>query len=177
MPAPLLLRSLTPVDEPAFRRAFASWDTASDNGYVFARGFDPSAPFAAYLSLVEDHERGLRLPEGFVPYTSRYAFVGPEMVGMLTIRHELNDFLFRIGGHIGYGVVPPHRRKGYATEMLRQALPLALRLGIRRALVTCDEPNIASARTIEVCGGVYENSTDMGPGLPPKRRYWIANEG
>jgi len=173
----LRLRSLTPADETAFREAFAAWDHAVDNGYVFARGFDPSAPFAAYLDLTKKHQRGIDLPEGFVAYTALYAFVGETMVGMLTIRHELNDFLFRIGGHIGYGVVPPFRRRGHATEMLRQALPVARSLGIKRVLITCDEPNLGSARTIEICGGVYENSADQGPAMPTKRRYWIANEG
>lgn len=47
-----------------------------------------------------------------------------EIVGRLSLRHYLNDFLARIGGHIGYGVTPAHRKKGYATEMLKQALPI-----------------------------------------------------
>lgn len=168
---PLELRPLRESDETTFRRAYPTWDSAQ--GFIFARGFDPARPFAEYIALTQDHFRGENLPEGFVPYTSLYAFVNDELVGMLTIRHLLNDFLLRIGGHIGYGVMPAHRRKGYAKEMLRLGLIEARRLGIPRALVTCDEGNLGSARTIERNGGVYENSTEQGAGHPPKRRYWI----
>jgi predicted acetyltransferase len=173
MPTALELRRLTAADEAVFRRAYATWDTEQSLGFVFARGYDPAAPFSAYLTLLEDNRAGRNLPDGFVADTSLFGFKGPELVGMLAIRHELNDFLLRIGGHIGYGVLPPHRGHGYAAEMLRQGLVVARGLGIERALVTCDDNNPASARTIERCGGVYENSTDMGAGKPPKRRYWI----
>lgn len=90
------------------------------------------------------------------------------------IRHELNDFLLRIGGHIGYTVVPEFRRRGYATEMLRQSLAIARqRFELTRVLVTCDDNNVGSMRTIEKNGGVLENVV-TGPDLDtPKRRYWI----
>lgn len=168
---PLTLRSLTLADEAAFREAFAAWDHAS--GFTFAHGYDPALPFADYVALLEAWKRGERLPEGYVPSTALNAFVGAQLVGRLSIRHELNEFLLRLGGHIGYGVVPPFRRQGYAKEMLRLSLPLARKLGISRALVTCDDDNPGSARTIEANGGVLENVVPQGPGKPHKRRYWI----
>jgi len=109
-----------------------------------------------------------------VPSTFLFAFVGPRIVGRVMIRHELNEFLLRVGGHIGYVVVPEFRRRGYATEILRQSLEIAYRrLGLSRVLVTCNEDNVGSIRTIENNGGVFENivsGLDVGT---PKRRYWI----
>jgi predicted acetyltransferase len=65
-------------------------------------------------------------------------------------------------------------RRGYATEILRLSLQFAReKLGIRRLLVTCDQDNIGSMKTIERCGGTLENILSA-PDLPkPKRRYWI----
>jgi predicted acetyltransferase len=57
-------------------------------------------------------------------------------------------------GHIGYAVVPWKRRLGYATEALRQMLPLARAEGLRYAEITTDEVNLASQRVIEANGGV-----------------------
>ena len=108
-----------------------------------------------------------------VPNPFLFAFAGPRIVGRVSIRHELNEFLLRIGGHIGYTVVPEFRRQGYATEILRQSLEIVrLRFGLSRVLVTCDDDNLGSIRTIEKNGGVLENLVS-GPDLKPKRRYWI----
>jgi len=89
------------------------------------------------------------------------------LVGSLAVRHRLNDFLLEVGGHIGYSVRASRRREGHASAALGLALARARELGIARALVTCDEANIASARTIESRGGVLEDVRD------DKRRYWI----
>lgn len=89
------------------------------------------------------------------------------------MRHELNDFLSKVGGHIGYGVRPSQRERGYATAMLRQVIPIVAKAGIKRALITCDVGNIASMKVIERCGGVFECVTD-DPSLEIQvRRYWI----
>ena len=90
------------------------------------------------------------------------------VVGFLALRHELNAWLLEEGGHIGYSVRPSRRREGHATRALALAVRRAAELGIERALVTCDEDNAASARTIERNGGAYEDTRNG------KRRYWIA---
>ncbi|MFA0815148.1 MAG: GNAT family N-acetyltransferase [Anaerofustis sp.] len=95
------------------------------------------------------------------------------LVGMTNIRHCLNEFLFREGGHIGYGVRPTEHRKGYATQMLRQTLAFCHDLGLERVLVTCDKHNIASAKTILRCGGVLENEITDGTIADVIQRYWI----
>lgn len=129
-------------------------------------------------STVAREAAGIDLAPGRVPADFLRAEVDGQVVGRVSIRHALNDFLRTIDGHIGYAVGPDFRRHGCATEILRQSVTRLNALGVDRVLVTCDDDNIASARTIERCGGVLENiwqpSTDPGnEPVKPKRRYWI----
>ncbi len=95
------------------------------------------------------------------------------LLGAVNIRHYLNDFLLREGGHIGDGIRPSERRKGYATEMIRLALNEYRKLGIDRVLMTCDKDNVGSARSIVKNGGVLENEFVNSDG-EVEQRYWIA---
>jgi predicted acetyltransferase len=132
-------------------------------------------PFRRYLELLAEQERGENLPANHVPSTFLFAFAGTRIVGRVSIRHSLNPFFERIGGHIGYVVVPEYRRQGYATAILGQALQIAReKLGLTRVLVTCDDDNLGSIKTIEKNGGVLENIVTGPDGDSPKRRYWIA---
>jgi predicted acetyltransferase len=168
---PLILRRPLIDEEDEFLRAHRA---LSPDYPSFLHFYEEGMPFARYVEVLENAERGVDLPAGFVPTTFLFAFVDNRIVGRTSIRHSLNDFLLRVGGHIGYAVVPEFRRRGYATEILRLSLEIAHdKLGIRRALVTCDDDNIGSIKTIEKNGGVLENVID-GPDLEkPKRRYWI----
>lgn len=93
------------------------------------------------------------------------------VAGSLDLRHELNQHLLDFGGHIGYGIRPSCRGRGYAPMMLALGLEKARERGIGRALVTCNDDNLPSAATIEACGGVLENIV-LEEGKP-LRRYWI----
>lgn len=112
-------------------------------------------------------------PVGFVRDSCFWAVIGDELVGRISLRHELNDFLTRWGGHIGYIVRPSYRRMGIATEMLRRLLAIDAAKSIGRLLVTCDEGNAASEKTIVNNGGVYESTIEIADGLP-KKRFWIS---
>lgn len=90
-----------------------------------------------------------------------------DVVGFLALRTRLNDWLLNEGGHIGYSIRPSRRREGHASRALALAVRRCAELGIDRVLVTCDDDNLASARTIEGAGGVYEDTRH------DKRRYWI----
>ena len=93
-------------------------------------------------------------------------------VGAVNIRHYLNENLLNYGGHIGDGVRPSERRKGFGTEMIRLALLEAKKLGIDKVLMTCDKNNIGSRKTITNNGGVLENEVKQ-PSGEILQRYWI----
>ena len=92
---------------------------------------------------------------------------GEEVVGFLALRHSLTAWLLEEGGHIGYAVRPARRGQGHASRALALAVRRSAELGLDRVLLTCDEDNDASRRTIERNSGVYEDTRNG------KRRYWI----
>lgn len=94
------------------------------------------------------------------------------IIGMVNIRHELNEVLAAYGGHIGYGVRPSERRKGYATAILKMALAYAKELGLSRVMLACDRDNKASRKTIVNCGGKLEREVIDADGNVVQV-YWI----
>lgn len=94
------------------------------------------------------------------------------LLGAVNIRHYLNDALLREGGHIGDGIRPSERKKGYGSELVRLALLECKKLGIERVLMTCDKDNVASAKTIVKNGGILENEFINSDGVI-EQRYWI----
>ena len=83
-----------------------------------------------------------------------------KLIGMLSIRHDLPDKLVQKYGHIGYGVRPSERRKGYATKMLAYALEECKKLGLNKVILGCYKQNIGSAKTILKNGGKLLREVD-----------------
>jgi predicted acetyltransferase len=122
--------------------------------------------FAAYVAeKVAERER-LLVPD-WVLCTNLWWVDEGAYIGRMSIRHELNDWLREVGGHIGYDVRRSRRGQGHATAMLAAALEIADGLGIERALVTCDDDNVASRIVIERNGGVLEDKRGN------KLRFWV----
>lgn len=168
----ITLRSPAPSDREriwAYRAEFLRAGDSLDG----TAALDRAESFAEWFSAVEDNRRAESVRSGMVPATSFLAEdAAGSLVGMIQLRHCLNDYLLHFGGHIGYSVRPSQRRKGYATEMLRLVLEEARRLGLKQVLVTCDAANEASRRTIRTNGGVLDDAIAEGARLT--QRYWIA---
>lgn len=127
--------------------------------------------FDTYLQGFEDEQKGL---PGFVPATTFFAFDTERniFVGAVNIRHRLNEALLLNGGHIGDGVRPSERQKGYATKMIALALEECRKLKIESALMVCDKQNIGSAKSILKNGGILENEIEVDGII--EQRYWIS---
>ena len=97
------------------------------------------------------------------------------LLGAVNIRHCLNDALKHKGGHIGDGIRPSERKKGYATEIIRLALLECKRLGLDKVLMTCDKDNIGSAKSITNNGGLLDSEFVDERGVVCQR-YWIRLE-
>ena len=141
------------------------------SGESMVAGFGPDRPtFDALLEVIRtEADPTAALAHGRVPCDYFWVTHEATMIGFLALRHSIDtEFLRTRGGHIGYSIRPAYRRQGHGSRALGLALPRARALGLDKVLLTCDEQNVGSARTIESQGGVFENVIDG------KRRYWIA---
>jgi predicted acetyltransferase len=133
---------------------------------------DSAEGFANWVEyLLRQSDRSAELEPGRVHANYWWIVEDHQYLGAISLRHELNDFLLNAGGNIGYGVRPSARGRGVATWAVSVVLDEARELGLERVLITCDDSNVASARTIERSGGVLEDIRTTELGLT--RRYWI----
>jgi predicted acetyltransferase len=135
--------------------------------------------YEGWLEKIKDDLDYNNIKEDKVPANTYFAIrmTDNKIIGMINIRHRLNEYLTKKGGHIGYSVRPTERKKGYATEILYLGLQCCKKLSIKNVLITCDKGNVASAKTILKNNGVLENEI-MDKELSEEiiQRYWIKNE-
>lgn len=156
----------------AYREEFLLSSSSMDGTGSLRRIEDP----LEWLAHIEAYARVETLPAGRVPAT-QFLYVRESdrtVVGMIQVRHCFNEYLEKYGGHIGYSICPSERRKGYAKRMLRDCLPFCRELGLKKVLITCDEDNEGSRRTILANGGIYESTVFEPEENMRIQRYWIA---
>lgn len=125
---------------------YNEWKDSGETMIPWVITKDPSN-FPAMVQELLDAHNGINLPESWVPDSTYWLVTDHNrIVGAVNIRHSLTEHLFNAGGHIGYGIRPSERRKGYATKLLALSLEKAKQLNITKALVVCDEVNTASEK-------------------------------
>ncbi|MEU8227147.1 GNAT family N-acetyltransferase [Kribbella sp. NPDC048915] len=157
--------------EPGFEHWMGARSIARDEPeWTREQAADPAEFGRLVQAIRREAEPATELAAGMVHQTVLWFVDGVEFLGRLAIRHDLTPALTEVGGHIGYCVRPSARRRGYATQMLAQSLPIAAGLGIDPALVTCDVDNAASRKVIVAAGGELEDERHG------KLRFWVPTQ-
>ena len=154
-----------------YRQEFLEAGDSMDGTGALRKTADPEE----FIKISIEREDPKNVPENRVPAT-QFIFIRKSdncLVGMLQVRHYFNDYLEKYAGHIGYSIRPSERRKGYAKEMLRMALPHCREIGLDRVLITCIDGNVGSEKTILANGGVYESTVHEPNDNVDLKRFWI----
>ncbi|MTT30925.1 GNAT family N-acetyltransferase [Terrilactibacillus sp. BCM23-1] len=151
---------------------YHEWKQSGETMIPWVIEKDPS-DFPRMVQSLLDSEKGIGLPDSWVPDSTYWLMdVNHRILGVSNIRHRLTEQLLNCGGHIGYGIRPTERRKGFATKLLNLSIEKAKQLGIDRILVVCDASNLGSKKIILKNGGVEDFDFVEEDGNVVKR-YWI----
>ena len=153
----------------AYREEFLAAGSSMDGAGPLRRYPDPRD----WLAAVRAYEDPATVPAGKVPATQLLCVEDGHILGMIQIRHCLNDYLRLYAGHIGYSVRPSARRQGVAKWMLSEALPLCRDLGLDCVMIACEPWNEGSRRTILANGGIYETTVHEPDEDIDLEQYWI----
>ena len=154
----------------SYKSALAEFGREGISG--FWKFFGPVDDAEKYLWNIKRYRHRGGLPDDLVPATVYWLVEGDEFIGHVSIRHELNAALEQQGGHIGYAIRPSKQRQGYGSRLLELALPKAKKIGIQRALLTCDKSNVASRKIIEKNGGLLADEISVNGN--EVLRFWIS---
>ncbi|MCL2367865.1 MAG: GNAT family N-acetyltransferase [Oscillospiraceae bacterium] len=157
----------TKAHELAARGYHQEHIAAGENELHGDAGLDSAESYDKWLEEIEEAQ------DIEIPSMIFFAFRKSDnkMIGTINVRHPYAGYV-KIHGHIGYGVRPSERGKGYATTMLNLALAYCQELGLEQVLLTCDQSNIASKHIIIKCQGVFEGTSLQEDGNVLER-YWI----
>lgn len=135
-----------------------------DHGESIINGselLDKTVCYEEWLQSIKNNENPETVSPAWVVTDTFFAVDDEDaIIGIIDLRHTLNDFL-KDFGNSGYSVRPSQRQNGYATEMLRQVLDIARRAGLTELHLSVEKDNLPSVKTIIKNGGVYERSFEF----------------
>ncbi len=168
----LEVRQLEPGDGAAFLKGLQAWEGEDPDWHTFV--WEEGMSHDEHLGILEKQFAGIDLEEGKVPHTMLYGFSEGQIVGRCSVRHTLNDFLKKRGGHIGYAVAPGFRRRGFGQQLFKAGRQHIRDLGVRRVFMTCAKGNETSAAMIEKAGGDLQDEVWDDVEKTVLRRYWLS---
>ncbi len=158
----------------------AEWNRSNTQiaPWFLDKPFEHIEDFALFIKMLDDYEHATNLDERFCSTTSYFVIdENNRLIGATSLRHYLTVGGYDTWGHIGYGVRPSERRKGYATRMLKMMLEEAGQKKIYKVLIGCHTSNVFSSKVIENCNGQLENVVaDPDDINETISRYWIDNK-
>ena len=173
MDCKLIIPTMEYADEiRAYRQEFFDFESSFDGCGSLRRHENPE-DWLEMNRLLSSRDT---LPEEKYVVSTQFIYVRQsdnKIVGMIQVRHYLNDYLRKIAGHIGYSVRPSERRKGYAKAMLADSLDFCRELGLDKVMVSCADDNVGSRKTILSNGGVYDGTVFDEEDNENIERYWI----
>nr|WP_256257853.1 MULTISPECIES: GNAT family N-acetyltransferase [unclassified Paenibacillus] len=153
---------------------YKDWKSSEQDITPWVVGKDPS-DFDAMIDFLYSKDTEDEITNGnFVPHSTFWLIdiCSKKVIGAVNIRHRLHAKLLNCGGHIGYGIRPSERRKGYVSILLALTLEITKDMGLNRVLLVCDKANLASEKTIVKNGGKFESEYVEENGNVV-RRFWI----
>ena len=147
-------------------------ELGDEERYPFQLDLDCS-DFGALLQRLDEFRQGVNIPSGYVATSTYWLVDGPELVGVASLRHTLNERIKECGGHIGLGIRPTRRGRGVGTKLLSLTLDRAREIGVGEVHVHCHKGNGASGRMIVRNGGVLHSEIEVGDPAVVVQRYVV----
>lgn len=144
--------------EASFREYLV--ELGNEERYPFVLDLDASN-FTTYLQQLDDLSKGKWVPEGGVPSSTYWLVQGDILIGVANLRHYLNDNIAHVGGHIGLGIRPSYRGKGFSSLLLRKTLEIARSRLIHPVHIHCYTNNLPSNGMILSVGGVLDSNVTV----------------
>ena len=147
-------------------------ELGDEERYPFPMDFDCS-DFVKMLKKIKDFADGINLPSGYVQSSTFWLVDSGELIGVTNIRHCLNKEIEHCGGHIGLGVRPSYRGKGYGNKLMALSIEKLNELGVNTIHIHCYKDNAASAKAILANGGSLRSELPLGNKVV--QRYMVNN--